>query len=72
MSRPDLPFNALSESDIEREALAVVCGLDGLAIGQALAVLEQAKALILVTQRIAVTPELTSAAEAAGSRHAAG
>jgi len=70
MSGPELPFHALGEQEIEREALAIVCGLNGLSISQANAVLARAKELIGVTQRIGVTPELMAAAEAAGHRHA--
>lgn len=70
MSSAELPFNALGDQEIEREALAIVCGLNGLSVSQAVAVLDRAKVLIGVTQRIGVTPELIAAAEAAGHRHA--
>lgn len=72
MSTPDIPFGALGDHQIDREAIAILCSLDGLAVSQALAVLDRARDLIFVTQRIGITPELISAAEAAGPRHASG
>lgn len=70
MSHLELPFNAIDEGQVDREALAILCSLDGLAVSQALAVLDRARELIFVTQRVGITPEIIAAGEAAGPRHA--
>lgn len=66
MSGLELPFNALGEQEIEREALAIVFGLDGLAVSQAIAALDRAKELILLTHRVGMTEELRAFAGRAG------
>lgn len=56
----EVPFNPLGELEVQREALAIVCDLNGMAVSQALVVLEQARTLLLATQRVTITPELLS------------